>query len=291
MNSPVLSLVTPVYRGEAFIRSSIEAILEHLESSFPETPDRPRPFELIVVCDGEVDASAAVVEAIQDSRVRLITYATNQGKGFALCAGMAVAEGDLIGWLDSDLDVHPDVIVAAARRLLVDDLDAAVGSKRHPDSVVSYPASRRILSWGFQKLSHLTLRVGVPDTQVGAKLFRREVIATVLPLLRVKRYAFDLEVLAVAAEFGFDRVEQVPVRLEYQFTGSGIDRRAVLRMLQDVLAIVYRVRSRWYVHRYANMHRRRLSETDLRTPAVAQGNLSAVRNAIDIPSPDRSSLP
>ena len=70
-------------------------------------------------------------------------------------------------------------------------------------------------------------RLNVRDTQVGAKVFRREMLSTVTPLLVVKRWAFDLEVLAVGAEFGFDRVVEVPVQLglpvlrhEHQLAGG-----------------------------------------------------------------------
>ena len=74
--------------------------------------------------------------------------------------------------------------------------------------------SARILSWGFQLIVRFSLRVDVRDTQSGAKLFRREVLETVMPLLllRSERYAFDLEGLAVAALFArFDRMAQVPI--------------------------------------------------------------------------------
>jgi glycosyltransferase involved in cell wall biosynthesis len=278
---PLLSLITPVYRGEEFIEASIRGMLQSLEELRELADDRP-PFELIVVCDGDLDTAAAIVTAMADPRVRVIRYPDNVGKGFALCAGMAQAKGSLIGWLDSDLDIHPSVIVTAVRTLVDTEVDAAVGSKRHRASAVDYPATRRLLSWGFQRLTHLLLRVGVPDTQVGAKVFRREVIATALPLLRVKRYAFDLEVLAVAAQFGFDRVAQVPVALEYRFTGTGINVHAVWNMFKDTLAVGYRVHTRWYVHQFARMHRRRLlaspaEDDEVRLPAVADGNLALFR--------------
>lgn len=277
---PLLSLVTPVYRGEQFIESSIRAILAQLEALKADAGDR-EPFELVVVCDGELDASTAIALAVDDPRVHVVSYPENRGKGFALCAGMEQTRGDLVGWLDSDLDIDPSVIVAATREILAGDFDAAVGSKRHRDSAVEYPRIRRILSWGFQHLAHLTLRVGVPDTQVGAKVFRREAIITALPLLRVKRYAFDLEVLAVAAQFGFDRVAEVPIALEYRFTGTGVNLRAVWNMLQDTLAVIYRVHSRWYVHQFARMHRSRLSATVQRPPVVESGNLALLRRETD----------
>jgi hypothetical protein len=71
----------------------------------------------------------------------------------------------------------------------------------------------------------------------------------VLPLLLVKRYAFDIELLAVARAFGFDRVGEMPIRLDYRFTGSGVRSRAVLRALIDTAAIFYRLRILRYYQR------------------------------------------
>ena len=77
----------------------------------------------------------------------------------------------------------------------------------------------------------------------------------------VKRYAFDLEILAVGAEFGFDRIEEAPVALDYRFSGTSINWRAVYRMLLDTLAIAYRIHLRHhYVRRFASLQRQRMDE-------------------------------
>jgi glycosyltransferase involved in cell wall biosynthesis len=218
-----------------------------------------RPFEVIVVCDGSTDGTAERAKAMGDPRVRVLRYEENQGKGVAVTSGLAHARGRLVGWLDSDLDIDPNVIVQAARRFEREPaVDAVIGSKRHRDSVVSYPMIRRIYSWGYQTIVRVLLRVKVRDTQVGAKLFRREMIDRVVPLLLIKRYAYDLELLAVGAQFGFDRVEEIPITLDYQFRGSGISRDEVRRMFIDTLAIAYRVHLRhWYVRRHAALERQR----------------------------------
>ena len=252
--NPHLSLVTPVWNGAGFIDQSLRRILASLEQL-------KRPFEIIVVCDGSVDDSAARARAVGDPRIRVLRYVEHQGKGVAISCGLAHARGRLVGWLDSDLDVHPDVIVEAASRFETEpQVDAVVGSKRHPQSSVGYPLVRRFYSWCFQLMVRILFRVNVRDTQVGAKVFRREMLDTVAPLLLIKRYAYDLELLAVGAEFGFDRVEEVPIKLDYRFSGSGITNAAVRRMLVDTLAIAYRIHIRhWYVRRFAALQRARMA--------------------------------
>jgi glycosyltransferase involved in cell wall biosynthesis len=248
-----LSLILPVFRGAEWIEENLQAVLRALEAM-------GREFELIVVCDGDDDFASHAAQRVSDfdDRVKVFHYPRNQGKGFAVSLGIAQAEGRLIGWLDADLDIDPSVIVRAVRCFDESEIDAAIGSKRHEESAVQYPIVRRCYSWGYQLLVRTLFRLNVRDTQVGAKVFRREMLTTVAPLLLVKRYAFDLEVLAVGAEFGFDRVVEVPIRLAYRFSGTSINWRAVQNMLLDTLAIGYRLHVRhWYAKRFASLRRQR----------------------------------
>ena len=249
---PHLSLVVPVYNGEAYIEANLRRILDTLERL-------GRPFEMVVVCDGSRDRTREIAAHVDHPAVRLFHYPRNQGKGFALSLGAGQTRGRLIGWLDADLDIHPDVLVDAVARFDAEPVDAVIGSKRHPDSAIDYPRIRRVYSWGFQTLVRGLFRFNVRDTQVGAKVFRREMLDTVLPLLLIKRYAYDLEVLAVGAGFGFDRIVEVPIRLEHGSFGTSIDWPAVRRMFTDTLAIAYRIHFRhWYVRQFAAQQRERV---------------------------------
>jgi glycosyltransferase involved in cell wall biosynthesis len=238
-----LSVVVPVYNQAGSIVENVEVIRDRVAAG------TPGPIEIIVVSDGSIDQTEVRLLEEELSDVRVLHYDRNLGKGYAIKVGALEARGRWIGYVDADLDLDPSglpVFVEVAER---EQLDFAIGSKRHPESQVHYPRSRRVTSWLFQKFVRLLVRLDVRDTQTGIKVFRREIAEQVMPLLLVKRYAFDIELLGVARAFGFGRVRELPIVLEYRFVGSGVRSAAVFYALLDVLAIFYRLRIIRYYQR------------------------------------------
>jgi glycosyltransferase involved in cell wall biosynthesis len=235
---PVLSAILPVYNGGEEIVDNVGVIRRTLAAALPA-----EDVEVIVVSDGSIDETAEQLLAARgDVGFRLIHYDRNLGKGYAVKAGALASHGEWVALIDADLDLDPASVplyLEIARR---ENLDFAIGSKRHPDSVVYYPRSRRVASWWYQQLNRLLFRLDVRDTQVGLKVFNRRVVDEVVPLLLVKQFAFDLELLAVSKALGYGRVRELPVRLEYRFTGSALGSAAVLRALWDTAAVFYRLR-------------------------------------------------
>jgi hypothetical protein len=113
------------------------------------------------------------------------------------------------------MELHPRSLRVFSDLLKENRADIVIGSKRHRASKVHYPLSRRILSRIYQSFVRSLFGVNFTDTQVGLKLFRREVIAAVLPDLRIDRYGFDLEILTLAKLRGFGRVIEAPVQMDY----------------------------------------------------------------------------
>jgi glycosyltransferase involved in cell wall biosynthesis len=240
-----LSVVVPVYNQAESIAENVRVIRDSV------TGKVGGPTEIIVVSDGSLDETAE--RALENRDTRVIHYDRNLGKGYAVKTGALEARGRWIAYVDADLDLDPAWLPDYVRRAEEASLDFAIGSKRHPESLVSYPPSRRAASWLFQRFVRVLFRIDVRDTQVGIKVFRREVAEEVLPLLLVKRFAFDLELLAVAKSLGFGRIEEQPIRLDYRFTGSGVRSVAVLRALVDTAAIFYRLRILRYYARKRRM--------------------------------------
>ena len=233
----LLSVVVPVYNGGNEVVENVEVIRSRIAAGVPADA-----FEVVVVSDGSIDGSAERLLESRTRGVRVIHYDRNLGKGYAVKAGTLAARGDWIGLVDADLDLDPSSLPSYLEVAQREGLDFAIGSKRHPDSTVRYPRSRHIASWCYQQLNRILFRLDVRDTQVGLKVFHSRVADEVVPLLLVKQFAFDVELLAVGKALGFGRVQELPVRLEYQFTGSALGSINVLRALWDTAAVFYRLR-------------------------------------------------
>jgi hypothetical protein len=230
-------VVVPVYNGGDEVVENVGVIRDAVTSELPG-----EDVEVVVVSDGSIDGTAERLLETRSEGNRVIHYDRNLGKGYAVKAGALASHGAWVALIDADLDLDPRSIPTYLEAARADRLDFAIGSKRHPESVVQYPRSRRLASWCYQRLNRLLFRLDVRDTQVGLKVFSRRVADDVLPLLLVKRFAFDLELLAVATSLGYGRIRELPVRLDYRFTGSGVTSLAVLGALWDTAAIFYRLR-------------------------------------------------
>jgi glycosyltransferase involved in cell wall biosynthesis len=151
--------------------------------------------------------------------------------------GFRYCTGDYVTFIDSDMDLHPNLLKNFIPYMATADL--VIGSKRHPFSKLNYPLSRKILSKGYQLFSWAVLGVNLKDTQSGLKLIKKEVLDVIMPLVVVKRHAFDLELCFLAQKHGF-RIAEAPIHLDYKFSGSSVSPGTIYRMFLDTLAIRYR---------------------------------------------------
>lgn len=238
MSNTKVSVVMPAFNEEEVIGSSIRTTCEALDREHLD-------YDLIVVNDGSTDLTFKTVAgeaAKYGGRVRVVGYdPPNRGKGHALRCGAMYARGDYVVFMDSDLDIGSSNLVTYLKSF--QDADLIIASKRHPRSRVEQPFSRRVLSLCFHFLVRLLTGVRVSDTQAGLKGFRSESLKKIIPLLSVKKYAFDVEVLVVARLLKMKIVE-LPVTVHMD---AGFSVRHIARMVVDLLGITYRLRIKhWY---------------------------------------------
>ena len=90
---PTISVIVPVYKVEPYIRQCVESVLGQTYSNF----------ELILVDDGSPDSCGSICDeyAEKDSRVRVV-HQKNAGLSAARNAGLDIAKGEYVTFIDSD---------------------------------------------------------------------------------------------------------------------------------------------------------------------------------------------
>lgn len=236
MGQIALSFVVPAYNEEEFIEDTLgtlEAIIKN----------KKLPYEIVVVDDGSLDGTLAKAAryAKRNGHVRVISYAKNIGKGHAVKTGFMEATGDVVVFADSDMEINLETISNYLEALKGGDI--VIASKRHLDSRVDVPLIRKILSISFNGLVRLLTGVPLNDTQSGLKAMKKDAFVDIFPRLAVKRYAFDVELLAVAHLHGL-KVVEMPVNLKLD---ASFKTKQIWLMFIDLLGIAYRLRViHWY---------------------------------------------
>ena len=242
-----LSIIVPAYKQGKTIQRDLHLIEKALEGI-------PYDYKIICVVDGKGDKTFENAKKLKSKKVMVVGYEENHGKGYAIRYGMSKSKGDIVAFIDAGMDIKPEGLSMLLEHMNWYDSDVIVGSIRHSASkVYGYPLKRKILSWGYHRLTRFLFGLRITDSQRGLKIFKREVLEKVLPRLLIKKYAFDIEILAVAHRLGFTKIHDGPVEMDgTKFNHSSIDLGAIWNMFFDTLAVFYRL---YILHYYDDRNR------------------------------------
>jgi dolichyl-phosphate beta-glucosyltransferase len=239
MEAPRLSVVVPAYNECGVIAITVSRLRKEL------SPVDPR-LQVVIADDGSTDGTPDNADmAGADVVLRL----PHLGKGAAVRAGMTVASGRTLAFVDADLAYRPDQLVPLLERI-EQGADVAAGSRRHDASaVLATPTfGRRIASRGFSALTRLLDLDSISDTQAGIKAFSAEAAHAIFSRAQVDGFAFDVEIFVIARALGLSVVE-VPVRLHGTPHSSVRVGRHAAEMMRDLLRVRARARSGKYQER------------------------------------------
>ena len=234
------SVIVPAYKEGKTIKDNLleirKALLESVDS-----------FEILAVNDGSPDnTKEQIMEAAAlYPEIKYAGYDKNRGKGGAIKHGVSEASGDVIGFIDADLDIDPSHLVRYYGHMEQTGCDVVIGSKMHKDSKLDYPPMRRFVSWGYFIILKVLFGMNIKDTQTGVKLYKASLIKKVAPMLKVKGYAFDIEVLALCAHEGAV-IDQMPVEIVFKRNASfgRIKIGDIFKMFFDTVGIWWNLRIR-----------------------------------------------
>ncbi|GAB4525252.1 MAG: glycosyltransferase family 2 protein [Anaerolineae bacterium] len=209
---PLLSLVIPAYNEAAPDRlpQSLKDIVAFVEAQDFET-------EVLIVNNNSKDNTLALAEeaAQQYPFIRVVTE-TTQGKGAAVKTGMMQAQGEYLFICDADLSMPIEEVLKFLPPQLQSNYDIAIASREAPGAKrVGEPEIRHIMGRVFNWIVRVIAIHGLDDTQCGFKVFRREVAEDIFPYQTINGWAFDVELLFIAQQRGYNIVE-IPITWIYK---------------------------------------------------------------------------
>lgn len=219
MKHQEISVIVPCYREETVIQSNILALSSYLSSHFVT-------FEIICVTDGSPDGTVLQLQSLGHKHpeipLTLISFKQNQGKGAAVKEGVLAAHYDPVLFIDADLTIPIEELDKFM--LALETSNIAIASRLAPGATFeeSAPWYRTALARGFHLLQMLLLgNFEYSDTQCGFKLFRKTTARELFTRSRVKRFAFDAELLFLAKKLGHS-VAILPVTIKKDYRDSNV---------------------------------------------------------------------
>ncbi len=197
-----LSLILPVYNGCEELRKNFMPIYNKVV--------RHKDGEIIIAEDGSEDCSREVAGNFAHMKnVRLISKGRRMGKGGAIRSAIAIAKGDIIGYMDIDLAVPLRYVEIAAKRVEEGNL-IVLGSRYAKGAATERSRPRFVESVMFNVLIRIFLGSKISDHQCGFKFWNGRYIKKAIRDVKDNRWFFDSEILVRAQRNGI-RPYELPV--------------------------------------------------------------------------------
>lgn len=227
-----VSIVIPAYNEEKRIKRTLLLFIKYFTRYLKD-------FEIIVEMDGCLDKTSQIVRhlAEQFPFIRYIEFKEKLGKGGGILKGISIANGDIIGFVDADGAIHPTEIIKLLDEFRNNNVDGVIASRRAKGSkVFGLSSLRHFLSIGYTILVKLFFLLPYSDTQCGAKFFRKEVIKSIAPLVKMKDYSFDVNLLYLAKKMGYN-IKEIGIKWHH-VTGSKVNIKwETVRMLLSLIKL------------------------------------------------------
>ena len=192
--------------------------IENIESIIRAVFSQEKRFHILVVDDNSPDKTADTVKVLQkefSDNLFLLERKEKSGLGSAYISGFKWCLEKTYAYvfeMDADFSHNPDDLIKLYNACAIDNADISVGSRYVKGiTVVNWPMSRIILSYGASRYVRLITRMTVKDSTACFVCYKRIVLEAIdLNKIRFVGYAFQIEMKFKAYKKGFKIVE-IPV--------------------------------------------------------------------------------
>lgn len=242
-DSPItVTFVIPVYNEELRLEKTFEAL-----RSF-KAPRGLKLQEVIFVNDGSTDKSEFKISNLKfkiekklGTKIMIISYKPNRGKGYAIKKGMLASSSDYTLFFDADMST-PLSELEKFVPFMKKQTDVIVGTRKNGHSTVikHQPFIREKLGKCFTLLTQVTLNTWVTDFTCGFKAFSKDATNEIFSKAQIDRWGYDAEIIFLARILNFSIQEKA-------VTWANDDRSKVslTRAIPQTLGELMRIR---YMH-------------------------------------------
>jgi len=226
-------IIVPTYNEKENIEEIIRVVLAQGDD-----------IDILVVDDNSPDGTGKIVKRLASSepRIHAIHREGKLGLGSAYIAGfkwaLANTDTQFVFEMDADFSHDPNAIPEFLEA--VKDMDLVIGSRYlHGITVINWPLSRLILSYGANVYTHIITGLPLKDSTGGFKCFRRETLEQ-LPLdtIRSDGYSFQIEMNFFCWKKGFRMVEMPILFTDRRVGISKMSRK----IIWEAMFMVWRLR-------------------------------------------------
>ncbi|HEX9510931.1 MAG TPA: glycosyltransferase [Puia sp.] len=235
---PSTAIIIPCYNEEARLDpSGFTGFLEAHPS-----------LTLVFVNDGSKDNTAGLIDKMKTeapSRILALHLDRNQGKavavseGISFCLSPASGTFDFIGYLDADLSVSLDEMERICRIATDSGLDYAYGSRiQKLNTTINRSFFRHIMGRIIATIVDKRFRLGIYDTQCGAKLFSTDLAKVITGKKFFTKWLFDIEIsLRIRNERPGAKGDEIPLHTWNSQKGSKITLLQTPTVIRDLIRL------------------------------------------------------
>jgi glycosyltransferase involved in cell wall biosynthesis len=193
-----IAVILPVYNEANCIEQTFDSILEFSQKN--------HAYNFIFVNDGSTDRTLNILEkkltTFPTHYIKLISYSSRQGKGYAVKKGCEYVDAECICFMDGDLAYSLEHLEALVEKL--ERFDVVIGCRNlDRENFRNLTLLRKISGKVFNLISRAILNLKYRDMQAGLKGFKKIPAQEIFKRQTITGFSFDAELLFLAKKKGY----------------------------------------------------------------------------------------